>query len=573
MRARACLSTPSSARTQPFEEVSAVEQRETSCRKFLSKAAAVTTIGAIAIPLGLTQNPPTPVPPPSVCSSNVNVLSLLPSLPGSPANPTEDGDTQYLNAFINNTESSLLQEVSSASSLGQAQQVHLIGKLFIYDKTISPAENIACATCHAPYAGFTGGTNILNATTVAQPGGTPITNAVPPEPNVRFSGRKPLSYAYAAFSPILHYNATQADFYGGNFWDMRATGNRIGNPAAEQAQGPPVNPVEIGDPDPACVVWKVSQGGYSSLIDSVYGAQSFAINWPSNVATVCATPAGASQATNPYPLQLSAVDRGTANSTFDHITLAVASYEASSEVSSFSSKFDSWLAGNAQLTSQEQQGYELFNGKAHCNQCHLSGNAINSVSLEPADLAPMFTDFGTGNIGTPKNLAMPFYCETRPDQFGYIANPQGFSYLDYGVGAMLSSPTLDPDLQQWGSLAPLFNGKFLVPTLRNVDMRPRADFTKDYTHNGYFKSLKEIVHFYNTSQALPHCAQGSKGEKVTCWPAPEVPQNVTTLIGNLGLTDDEENDLVAFLQTLTDGFVTAPAAAVQKRPTVQLNDR
>jgi len=116
-------------------------------------------------------------------------------------------------------------------------------------------------------AGFTGGTSIFNATTVAQPGGVPILNATAPGPNIRYGPRKPQSYAYAAFAPILHYNATQADFYGGNFWDMRATGIRLANPAAEQAQGPPVNPVEMGNPDTACVVWKVSQGGYRSLVE------------------------------------------------------------------------------------------------------------------------------------------------------------------------------------------------------------------------------------------------------------------------------------------------------------------
>jgi cytochrome c peroxidase len=551
-----------------------MQKRETQFRKFLSKAATVTTIGAFTIPLGIAQNPLTPVPPPSLCSSNVNVLSLLPSLPGSPPNPAEDGDIQYLNALIDTTETSLLQQVPSASSLGQAQQVHLIGKLFIYDKSISPFENIACATCHAPYAGFTGGSNILNATTAAQPGGTPITNSVPPEPNVRFSGRKPQSYAYAPFSPILHFNATQGEFYGGNFWDMRATGNRIANPAAEQAQGPPVNPVEIGDIDSACVVWKISQGGYAPLVESVYGAQSFAITWPGNIATICAMP-GPPPTDNPYPVQLSAVDRGTSNATFDHLTLAVASYEASPEVSGFSSKFDAWLAGNAQLTPDEQAGYELFNGKAHCNLCHVDGNAANSVDLAPADLAPLFTDFSSANIGTPANYALPFYCENRPDQYGYTANPMGLAYVDLGVGAMLSSPTNDPDIEQWGFLAPLFNGKFQVPTLRDVDLRPRANFTKDYSHDGYFKSLKEIVHFYNTSQALPHCAQGSPGEMVSCWPPPEVPENVTTIIGNLGLTDEEENQIVAFLQTLTDGFVTSPAAAsslVKNRPTTRLNN-
>jgi cytochrome c peroxidase len=532
-------------------------------RRLLPGTATVTMAIALCH-TAIAQNPPTPVPPYSVCSRNLNVLSILPSPPGSPPNPNEDGDTQFLNSFIDFTEASLLQQVPTASSQDLAHQVQLLGKLFIYDKTESPAENIACATCHAPYAGFTGGTTIFNATTVAQPGGTAITNATPPEPNVRFGPRKPQSYAYAAFAPIFHYDLAVADFYGGNFWDMRATGIRLANPAAEQAQGPPVNPVEIGNIDPACVVWKVSKGGYASLVQLVGGAQSFAIHWPANVAQVCAMPAPA-PANDPFPVHLSAVDRGTANATFDHITLAVASYEASGEVSPFSSKFDASLAGNATLSASEQRGYELFNSKAKCNQCHLSGNAINSVGLAAADVAPLFTDFTSANIGVPRNLAIPYFCESKPDQVGYTANPLGFTFFDLGVGAMLSG-TNDPNPLEWKHLAPLYNGKFQVPTLRNVDKRPRANFVKAYMHNGYLKSLAEVVHFYNTSRALPHCAQGSPGEKVSCWPAPETPENLTPLIGNLGLSPQNEKDLVAFLQTLTDGFVTTPAAPLGTQP-------
>jgi cytochrome c peroxidase len=532
-------------------------------RKLLSETATVTLAIALSH-TAIAQNSPTPIPPYSVCSQNVNVLSLLPSPPGSPPNPTEDGDTQFLNSFIDFTEASLLQEVPTASSQDLAHQVQLLGKLFIYDKTESPAENVACATCHAPYAGFTGGTSIFNATTVAQAGGTAITNATPPEPNVRFGPRKPQSYAYAAFAPILHYDLAVADFYGGNFWDMRATGIRLANPAAEQAQGPPVNPVEIGNIDSACVVWKVSQGGYASLVQLVGGAQSFAINWPSNVAKVCAMPAPA-PANDPFPVHLSAKDRGTSNATFDHITLAVASYESSSEVSPFSSKFDASLAGNAALSASEQRGYELFNGRAKCNQCHLSGNAINSVGLAAADVAPMFTDFTSANTGVPRNLSIPYFCESKPDQVGYTANPLGFTFFDLGVGAMLSG-TNDQNPVEWKHLAPLYNGKFQVPTLRNVDKRPRANFIKAYMHNGYLKSLAEVVHFYNTSQALPRCAQGSPGEKVSCWPSPETPENLTPLIGNLGLSPQNEKDLVAFLQTLTDGFVTTPAAPLGTQP-------
>ena len=542
-----------------------METRKTSLYgKFVYRTAAATVVVAITSHTAGAQNPPTPVPPPSLCSENVNFLSILPPPPGGPPNPNEDGDTQFLNALIDFTESTLIQKSQLASSLDLAHQVQLLGKLFIYDKTLSPANNIGCATCHAPYAGFTGGTTIFNATSVAQPGGTAITNAVSPEPNVRFGPRKPQSYAYATFAPILHYNQAVADFYGGNFWDMRATGIRLANPAAEQAQGPPVNPVEIGNPDTACVVWKVSRGGYRSLVELIDGVQSFAINWPSNVASVCATP-GPPPANDPFPVHLSPQDRGTSNSTYDHLTLAVASYESSADVSPFSSKFDAWLAGNAQLSASEQSGYNLFNGKAKCNQCHISGNAINSTGLAAADLAPLFTDFTSANIGLPKNLAIPYYCESRPDQQGFIANPQGLAFTDLGVGAMLSGPN-NPNPLQWRHLAPLYNGKFQVPTLRNVDMRPRPNFVKAYMHNGYLKSLSEVVHFYNTSQALPRCAHGSPGEKVSCWPPPETPTNVSTLIGNLGLTSQEESDIVTFLQTLTDHFVTIPALSKPRRP-------
>jgi cytochrome c peroxidase len=106
----------------------------------------------------------------------------------------------------------------------------------------------------------------------------------------------------------------------------------------------------------------------------------------------------------------------------------------------------------------------------------------------------------------------------------------------------------------WVVLAPQFDGKFRVPTLRNVDLRPYPGFVKAYMHNGYLKSLKEVVHFYNTRDKFPHCPQGSPGEKVTCWPDPEVLTNMDMTVGNLGLTDEEENELVAFMQTLTDGY-------------------
>jgi cytochrome c peroxidase len=105
-------------------------------------------------------------------------------------------------------------------------------------------------------------------------------------------------------------------------------------------------------------------------------------------------------------------------------------------------------------------------------------------------------------------------------------------------------------------LAPGNEARIQVPTLRNVDKRPYPTFVKAYGHNGYFTSLKEIVHFYNTRDVLPRCSLHDVGEGTTCWPASESTTNMnTSKVGQLGLSDAEENAIVTFMQTLTDGFM------------------
>ena len=86
-------------------------------------------------------------------------------------------------------------------------------------------------------------------------------------------------------------------------------------------------------------------------------------------------------------------------------------------------------------------------------------------------------------------------------------------------------------------------------------VRQAAGQARSHMHNGYFKSLKEVVHFYNTRDVLPSCKAGDPGEKVTCWPEAEDPTNINKRqLGDLKLTDQEEDDIVAFLQTLSDGY-------------------
>lgn len=115
-------------------------------------------------------------------------------------------------------------------------------------------------------------------------------------------------------------------------------------------------------------------------------------------------------------------------------------------------------------------------------------------------------------------------------------NRDGAKWIDPGLAGFLSGAGYSEDV--W--MPEL--GKHKVPTLRNVDKRPSPEVVKAYGHNGYFKSLEEITHFYNTRDVVP-------------WPPPEMPENVNSdELGNLGLTAEEEAAIVAFMKTLSDGF-------------------
>lgn len=349
----------------------------------------------------------------------------------------------------------------------------MLGKNLFFDKDLSDPVGQACAACHMADVGWTGPDKNINAHGAVYEGAM----------KGRFGNRKPPSAAYTGDSPIL---TKTAPFVGGMFWDGRATGWTLGDPLAEQARGPFLNPAEQNNPDQSAVVNKVKASSYATQFYQVCG-----------------------------------------NSNTDHdyyicIARSIAAYERSSEVSSFTSKYDYYLKGEATLTTKEKRGLELFVGKGKCNNCHVSTGA-----------KPLFTDFTYDNLGVPRNPDNPFY------QMPY--NPLGTAWVDKGLGDFLYSI----DYPSYGDE----NGKMKVPTLRNVDKRPYPGFLKAYGHNGYFKSLEEIVHFYNTRD-VP--GEGWKGKP---WPKPEVSDNVNTAeLGNLGLTNQEENEIVAFLQTLSDGY-------------------
>lgn len=157
-----------------------------------------------------------------------------------------------------------------------------LGKLMNFDETISPYKNRACAFCHMPYAGFSGPIPSVNLTMIAYPGSY----------SYRAGKRTAQRYTYSPSFPVLAYNQGQNNFFGGNFWDGRATGYLLQNPDAQQAQHPPVDQLEMAFPDTACVAYRLSQAQYRPLFEGIWGPGSLTISWPSNTEQICDTPGG-----------------------------------------------------------------------------------------------------------------------------------------------------------------------------------------------------------------------------------------------------------------------------------------
>ncbi|MGD8393837.1 MAG: cytochrome c peroxidase [Candidatus Eiseniibacteriota bacterium] len=368
-----------------------------------------------------------------------------------------------------------------ASSSADLTPLETLGKMLFFDTNLSTPPGMSCAACHAPEWGFTGPIASINAA------GSVYFGAV----HVRSGNRKPPTAAYGGPSPVLSYDPAEDVWIGGMFWDGRATGWRLDDPLAEQAQGPFLNPLEQNNPNPRLVLIKVSQSSYADLFEEVWG-----------------------------PGSLDFV--GDVDGSYERLARSISAYEQSDEVNPFTSKFD---IARGEFTQEEEWGLQLFEDpmKGNCAACH---------PTTPGDFDPdhaLFTDFTYDNLGLPKNPENPFY--GMPPKW----NPDGADWVDPGLGGFLAGT-------QYASQAPENYGKHKVPTLRNVGRKPAADDVKAYGHNGYFKTLTDIMHFYNTRDVEP-------------WPDPEVSANVNyDELGDLGLTQEEEDAIVAFLLTLSDGY-------------------
>lgn len=428
-----------------------------------------------------------------------------------------------------------------------------LGKALFFDTTLSTPMGQSCASCHSPSAGFKFPNSSIN-----QNFGVP-SGAV----HTRFGSRSVPQVSYAAFTSLypLRFDPVVELYAGGLFWDGRALD------LTDQAKFPFVDPNEMNNlthdlGDPSLVVEKVSQGRFAAKFRSVYGMDIFS---------------------QPIPV------------VYNDIADAIAEYERSSEVSPFSSKYDAWRAGKAQLTDLELLGLRLATGTwtgrpdggtypkfAHCVSCH-------SIPAVPSAAPDVWTNMGFQNIGVPRNANNPFYQQTdsASNPVGY--NPLGEDFVDYGLGTTmytrlgLPPGNLGPGADGTGDFLGI-NGAFRTPSLRNVDRRPYPGFVKAYMHNGVFKSLEEVVHFYNTRNLTTEPGEvidfeqedpyaNLRGQPL--WPGPEYPSSETLVnpagvlgtlpgtgiggeseaeVGNLGLTAYEEQAIVAFLHTLSDGY-------------------
>ena len=327
-----------------------------------------------------------------------------------------------------------------------------LGKKLFFEVKLSNPEGQACASCHNPATGFSDTNH-----SIVSPG--IVANS--------FGNRNAPSLAYAIFAPERYYNTVDQTYIGGMFLDGRSQNLQT------QVLGPLLNPVEMNNTSHAMIANKIRNLSYFNDFITIYGS------------------------TNDDEVLLS------------QFADAVANFEKSRTVNSFTSKFDYYSKGTVDFTQDEKDGLNLFVGKALCANCHIVDADENTGKV-------LFTDFTYDNIGVPKNPLNPFY------NMPAAINPDGANYVDLGIGAIVNQNA--------------HKGKFKVPSLRNVAL------SAPYFHNGVFNTLEEVIHFYNK-------------RLVENLGTPEYNTNVNIEeLGDLKLTLEEERKLKVFLETLTDHY-------------------
>ncbi|WGS48831.1 c-type cytochrome [Paraburkholderia sp. D15] len=365
------------------------------------------------------------------------------------------------------------------------QQMSALGKQLFFDASLSGSGRLACASCHSPGHGF----SPPNALSVQLGGNDMHRTGMRAAPTLKYLQSVP------AFAEHYHESDDEGDESvdagptGGLTWDGRVDRGR------DQARIPLLSSFEMGS-TPAKVTAAVKASPYADAFREAFGARIF----------------------------------DNDDATFNAVLQALETFEQTPELFyPYTSKYDAFLAGNAQLTKAELHGLQLFNDeqKGNCASCHISQRTKDGAP-------PQFSDFGLIAIGVPRNRALAV---NRDPQF-------------HDLGAC------GPERTDLGGRAE-FCGLFRTPTLRNVALK------KSFFHNGIYHSLEQVLRFYAQRDTNPEKFYPVSNGKVRKFD--DLPQRYWVNLNTdppfdrkpgdkPSLDEAEIRDVVAFLKTLTDGY-------------------
>jgi cytochrome c peroxidase len=370
-------------------------------------------------------------------------------------------------------------------------QLAELGRALFDDPSLSASGRMSCATCHDPAHAY-GSPNKL----LTQPGGPDLNR-------MGFRNTPSLTYLHAPIPFTEHYMESQVTIgqddegpTGGRTWDGRI------DSAAHQIMMPLTDPLEMANGSAHEIGERIRVGPEAALLARIVSAP------------------GQNVLNDP-------------TATAEWATVALATFlQTKNDFHPFTAKFDAWLNGEVKLTPIEERGFALFNNpqKGNCASCH------PDAQKTPQSRAPIFTDFGYVALGVPRNRNLPA---------NY--NP---AFFDLGLCGPLRTDLKDKDE---------YCGAFRTPSLRNVSLRPA------FFHNGAIHSLRDAVDFYVTRDTNPErwYAHTAKGQTAQPDDLPEQYwKNLERGVpfkplpdGSPRLNKTEIDAMVAFLNTLTDGYV------------------
>jgi len=385
-------------------------------------------------------------------------------------------------------------------------QLTALGRAMFGDPGLSASGRLSCASCHDPAAAFGPNAHTPNPFADADPAHAG-TRAIPSLRYAQFAGR---FTEHTVDDEETH--GVDGGPTGGLTWDGRV------DSAREQARIPLFDAREMGNADAAALARRVAAAPYAAQFRQAF------------------SPPGRDVFADPGQV-------------VDWMALAFEVYEQGREFAPFDSRYDRFLAGRAKLSPAELRGLALYRdaGKGNCETCHPSRRASSGH-------APLFTDAGFIAVAAPRRAELP---------------PLAASAALHPIASQARGAEADLGLCRSGraglSNDPSFCGRFRTPTLRNVALRT------SFFHNGSVHSLRDAVAFYATRDTDPArwYSRGADGsvrvyDDLPAALAPFVDREVPfepLPDGRPRLDDQEIDDIVAFLQTLTDADADADADA------------